>query len=127
MGQPLWLPPSRASTSPRRDRYAEASYRLAATRTTINDTKSRGGSKDARSMAGPRTDHRGSAFQSLDDSARGAGHPPVHRHGLWLQRVLAAALARAGRGRTAGLRAGDIGVDLPVHQSLRLAGVHAGL
>ena len=42
----------------------------------------------------PRADHRHGGLQSLAGAAGGALHPSVHRHGLRLLRVLAAAVAR---------------------------------
>ena len=42
---------------------------------------------------------RGRRLQSLAGAAGGALHPSVHRHGLRLQRVLAAAVARDRRHR----------------------------
>ena len=41
--------------------------------------------------------HRAARLQPLARAARRARHPSLHRHGLWLQRVLAAARPRARR------------------------------
>ncbi len=61
--------------------------------------------------------HRRCDVQPLACSARGAGDPSLHRHGLWLQRVLAAALedSRARHVREHDPRAGA------GHHDLRLA------
>ena len=78
-------------------------------------------------MAGSRPDHCRRQFQPLADPARRARHPPVHRHGLWLQRVLVAAVACAGRGAGPGLCTGHLDLGIPVHHVLRLDGKDAGL
>ena len=41
---------------------------------------------------GPRAHHCGPWLQPLADSTLGTGHPPLHRHGLRLLRILAAAV-----------------------------------
>ena len=62
---------------------------------------------------------RASGLQPLADPPGGARDPPVHRHGLRLQRVLAAAVARRRHRRAGRLRGGDA-VAVAGHDALRL-------
>ena len=64
--------------------------------------------------------HRQGRVQSLAGAAGGALHPSVHRHGLWLQRVLAAAVARARRHRSQDVSRHDARAGA-FHDHLRLA------
>jgi MFS family permease len=50
----------------------------------------------AAGIAGPRAHHREGRLQPLAGAAGRALHPSLHRHGLWLQRVLAAAVQAIG-------------------------------
>ena len=56
---------------------------------------------------GSRTHHRQGRVQSLAGAAGRALHSSLHRHGLRLQRVLAAAVARARRHRSQGVSRHD--------------------
>ena len=69
---------------------------------------------------------RNGRLQSLAGAARGALHPSLHRHGLRLQRVLAAAVARDRADRAEGLP-GHVAGAGAVHHHLRLAGRQHGL
>ena len=65
-------------------------------------------------------------LQSLAGAAGGALHPSVHRHGLRLHRVLAAAVARDRADRAEGLP-GHVADAGTVHHHLRLEGRQHGL
>ena len=69
---------------------------------------------------------RNRRLQSLAGAAGGALHSSLHRHGLWLQRVLAAAVARARDERAEGVPRHDAGAGT-LHHHLRLEGRQHGL
>ena len=74
----------------------------------------------------PRTHHCQTGIQSLARAAGRPCHPSLHRHGLWLFRLLAAAHQVDRHRPVRRLSGPDAGIG-PLHHVLRLAGRRSGL